>query len=80
MLNYFQEVWHMFFLMQKILEFSMRLGMRRNRFVRLLGKILAVWPVWYAERMEKKLMDGTWNPAEKWKKKKRKRRRRKNRR
>ena len=60
----------MFFLMQKILEFSMRLGMRRNRFVR----------VWYAERMERRLMDGTWNPAEKWKKKKRKRRRRKNRR
>lgn len=58
----------MFFLMQKILECSMRLGRRRNRLFRLLGKILAVYPEWYAERMEKKLMKGVWNPAEKWRK------------
>ncbi|HIY01965.1 MAG TPA: hypothetical protein IAA26_09005 [Candidatus Blautia faecipullorum] len=66
----------MFFLMQKMLECSMRMGKSRRGIVRLLGRLLAVYPVWYAERMERRLMDGSWNPAEKWQKKQRKRKRR----
>lgn len=67
----------MFFLTEKMLIWSMRLGKRRSRVLRAAGKILGIFPVWYAERMERRLMDGTWNPGPKWKKKGRKRRNRK---
>ncbi len=55
----------------------MRLGKRRNRLLRLLGEILAFYPEWYAERMEKRLMKGVWDPAEKWRKRQTRRSRRK---
>ena len=55
----------MFFLTEKMLIWSMRLGKRRSRVLRAVGRILGMFPVWYAERMEKRLMDGTWNPGPK---------------
>ena len=58
----------MFFLTEKMLIWSMRLGKRRGRVLKAAGRILGMFPVWYAERMEKRLMDGTWNPGPKWKK------------
>jgi hypothetical protein len=42
-------------LLQKQLEFSMHLDKSSNCFVRLAGKCLGVYPVWYAQRLERKL-------------------------
>lgn len=63
----------MFFLLQKMLELSMRMGKCRCRFLRLAGRILGLFPVWYSCRMEKRLMDGIWDPSFKWKRVQRKR-------
>ena len=64
----------MFFLTEKMLIWSMRLEKQKSRVLKTAGRILGIFPVWYAERMERRLMDGTWNPGPKWKKKGRKRR------
>ena len=66
----------MFFLTEKMLIWSMRLEKQKSRVLKTAGRILGIFPVWYAERMERRLMDGTWNPGPKWKKKCRKRRNR----
>jgi hypothetical protein len=42
-------------LLQKQLEFSMHLDKSSNCFARLAGKCLGVYPVWYAQRLERKL-------------------------
>lgn len=41
---------------EKILEFSMKLDKSRYRILRLLGKILGIFPVWCAECLEKKYL------------------------
>ena len=66
----------MFFLTEKMLIWSMRLEKQKSRVLKTAGRILGIFHVWYAERMERRLMDGTWNPGPKWKKKGRKRRNR----
>ena len=66
----------MFFLTEKMLIWSMRLEKQKSRVLKTAGRILGIFPVWCAERMERRLMDGTWNPGPKWKKKGRKRRNR----
>ena len=66
----------MFFLTEKMLIWTMRLEKQKSRVLKTAGRILGIFPVWYAVRMERRLMDGTWNPGPKWKKKGRKRRNR----
>ena len=66
----------MFFLTEKMLICSILLEKQKSRVLKTAGRILGIFPVWYAERMERRLMDGTWNPGPKWKKKGRKRRNR----
>jgi hypothetical protein len=41
--------------LQNVLECSMRLDKSPYRFARILGKVTGVVPVWYAERLERKL-------------------------
>jgi hypothetical protein len=43
-------------LLQKQLEFSMHLDKSSNCLVRFAGKCLGAYPVWYAERLERKLL------------------------
>ena len=56
------------FFTQKLLVLAMKMGKSPYRIVRLLGKLLGIFPVWYSERMERKLFDGTWDPAKKYRK------------
>ena len=63
----------MFFLTEKMLIWSMRLQQQKSSVLKTSGRILGKFPVWYAERMERRLMDGTWHPCPQWKQKGRKR-------
>lgn len=56
------------FLNQKVLELAMRLSRSKYRVVRGIGEIAAIIPVWYSERMERKLFEGTWDPGKKYRK------------
>lgn len=56
------------FFIQKLLEQSMRLENSRKLAIRIVGKLLGIIPVFYSSYLEKKLMSGKWNPAEKWRK------------
>lgn len=67
----------MFSFMQKWLEYSIRLEKSSGRIVRILGKILGIVPVLYAEIMHKKLMDGSWDPSKHRKRRMHRKKRRK---
>ena len=60
----------MLLFMEKMLEFSMRLGKSRNRAVRMAGRLIGAVPLRCAEYLEKLLMSGKWNPGKKRKKRK----------
>lgn len=60
----------MLLFMEKMLEFSMRLGKSRNRAVRMAGRLIGTVPLRCAEYLEKLLMSGKWNPGKKRKKRK----------
>ena len=60
----------MLLFVEKLLEFSMRLGKSQNRAVRIAGKLIGAVPLRCAEQLEKLLMSGKWNPGRKRKKKK----------
>lgn len=66
----------MFLFMQKLLEFSMKLTMSRNRALRRMGKILAAIPVGCSEHLQKRLFSGKWDPGRKWRRRCRRKRRR----
>lgn len=54
---------------QKLLRISMRFDKSRYFFLRIAGKILGIFPVWYCRRMEKRLFNGKWDPLRKFRKK-----------
>ena len=58
----------MFLSMGKMLEFSMRLEKCRSRAVRMMGKMIGALPLYYAEHMQKKLLEGKWDPGLRWRK------------
>lgn len=60
----------MFLFMEKLLEFSIRLEMSRSRAVRIAGILIGAIPLRCAEYMEKRLMNGKWDPGRKWRRKK----------
>lgn len=60
----------MLLLVQKLLEISMRLDNSKICFLRLLGKGLGIFPVYYSRRMEKRLFCGTWDPVKPYRKRK----------
>lgn len=70
----------MLFFVEKLLIISMRMEKSGKRCVRLLGKLLGIFPVRYSYRMEKRLFDGNWDPAKRYRKRRRQtKHRRKNR-
>lgn len=56
------------FFIQKLLEQSMRLENSSKPIVRIVGKLLGIIPVSYSRYLEKRLMSGKWDPAQKWRK------------
>ena len=57
-------------LTERLLELSMNMAGSRHLMIRLLGKLLGIFPVWYSSRMERRLFNGTWDPVKKYRKKK----------
>lgn len=53
---------------QKMLEISIKLDKKKFFILRITGKILGIFPVWYCGRMEKKLFSGKWDPLKKYRK------------
>lgn len=43
-------------LAEKMLLLSMKLEQHPNKFCRMLGKVLGIWPVWYAHKLEQKYL------------------------
>lgn len=51
---------------EKLLLLSMKLELSPRPGVRLMGMLLGILPMWYAQRMEKRLFQGKWDPMEKY--------------
>lgn len=69
----------MLFLMEKLLLLSIGLEKSSKKGIRLLGKLLGIWPVYCSRRLEKRLLEGRWNPVKRYRKRGRRIRRRKRR-
>ena len=57
-------------IIQKMLEMSMRLDKSDRKILRILGRILGIFPVCYSKRLEKRLFEGTWEPVHKYRRRK----------
>lgn len=53
---------------QKLLEISMRMDKNRWTIIRIFGKILGIFPVWYSERLARKIFQGGYDPTKRDKK------------
>ncbi len=58
---------------EKLLLLSMKWEKSRRPGVRLMGKLVGILPLRYAQHMEKRLFQGKWDPMKKYQKKKRRR-------
>lgn len=65
----------MLVIIQKLLEISMRLDQSDRKFLRILGKLLGVFPVWCSKWLEKRLFRGTWDPVRKYRRRRRRKKR-----
>lgn len=61
----------MLVLVQKMLELSMRLEGSDRAILRILGKMIGVFPVHYSRWLQRRLFRGTWDPVKRYRKQER---------